>query len=186
MPPRPLLEGGVYRIRNIFKCYCFHMATISQPIWMSMQGDINNANGMAHCTASINLAMASGGGNWPLSSLGRVLRISMALVFDPVNPHVLGPAEFPGHADVELALQGVFAALLDDQVMAPAYFSHQRCEFWKTLIGLKKPFIRHRSEAENPPTPGNSCRRSAASCWTIALPQVSPACRSTIILPISQ
>src|SRR5579883_1009724 len=39
---------------------------------------------------------------------------------------------------------------------------------------------------EKPLIPGNSVRRSLASCSTIDLPHVSPCCRSTINLPISQ
>ena len=35
---RPLLEGGMDRRWNTFKCYGFHSATIPQPLWLSMAG----------------------------------------------------------------------------------------------------------------------------------------------------
>jgi len=54
----------------------------------------------------------------------------MALVLDLMNEDILGPAELAGHAKIELPLQRVLAAIQDCQVVAPANFSHQWCEFF--------------------------------------------------------
>ena len=62
----------------------------------------------------------------------------IALVIDLVNEHILGPAELAGHAQIEFPLQRVLAALQDGQVVAPADFSHQWCEFFQTGVCLEK------------------------------------------------
>jgi len=66
----------------------------------------------------------------------------VTLIFDLVDENVFRPAEFPGHANVEFALQEIFAAGHDDQIMAPCNFSNQRLEFWRRMIfGIQLPHI---------------------------------------------
>ena len=62
----------------------------------------------------------------------------IALVVDLVNEDILGPAELAGHAQIEFPLQRVLAALQDGQVVAPADFSHQWCEFFESGVRLEK------------------------------------------------
>ena len=64
----------------------------------------------------------------------------IALVVDLVNEDILGPAELAGHAQIEFPLQRVLAALQDGQVVAPADFSHQWCEFFESGVRLEKGF----------------------------------------------
>jgi len=67
-------------------------------------------------------------------------RFFIALILDLMDKHVLGPSEFPGHTDVELALQRIGASFEDDKVMAPGNFSHQWCEFFRRGVDLVKTF----------------------------------------------
>ena len=65
-------------------------------------------------------------------------RLLVGLVLDLVDEHVLRPPELAGHADVELPFKGVLALLQNGEIMAPAYFSHQWCEFFGWSIRFHK------------------------------------------------
>ena len=64
--------------------------------------------------------------------------VFVALIVDLMNEDVLGPAEFAGHAHIEFPLQRILAAFQNGQVMTPADFSHQWCDFFKAAVRLKK------------------------------------------------
>ncbi len=68
-----------------------------------------------------------------------------------MDEHVLGLAELADHADVELPLHRVLAALQDGPIVAPVDFSHQWREFFKTSLcfekGLHSPEVGNREPA---------------------------------------
>lgn len=47
-----------------------------------------------------------------------------------VNKEIIALTELSCHADAKLALKVLFTVLKDQDVMGPADFSHQRCEFF--------------------------------------------------------
>jgi hypothetical protein len=74
----------------------------------------------------------------PFNSPGRVL----ALVFNLVDEHILGPAELAGHADVKFTFQRVLALAHADQIVSPGYFSNQWLEFFMPVVfQIKLPHV---------------------------------------------
>ena len=104
-------------------------------------------------------------------------RLFVGPVFDLVNQNVLAPSELLGPLKVELALGRLLAPLNDQQILGPANFSHQWCEFFILRVRFVELLDSPQVSREKPPTPGDSTRRSLARSSTAARPQVSPCCR---------
>src|SRR5208283_1322952 len=103
-----------------------------------------------------------------------------------VYENIFCPSEFFCYLDIKLAPDVLLATLHDNDILRPANFSHQWCEFFIFLI--RNVEISHPPKIRDRKTlyPRNSFCRSFASVSTIALPQPSFSCFATIDLPMSQ
>ena len=184
---------------------CVRGSHARPPLWLCTASMPPGCDSLCRCRArGVDYRywmLVAGGGSCNRDRRGRsgaVLRVALnGACLDRAGVAMIGSGPFslvsvrftgpPAEGRCPPVTAGVLAGLQNCQVMAPADFSHHWCEsFSRPVYASKNAFIRQRLETEKPPTPGNSARRSAASCSTTSLPQPWASCRSTISRPMSQ